>query len=168
MKKLLTFLDRFFNRTYVRNIGEEEIPRCVEMAVQSLNESGIHISPDAPKRLREHFSQISVTEYSTALVAYSGKKITGMVCCGMVEPDLWDGRRTAMVWFLYVEPGSRHHPGVALALLRGCFARICAWGAERVRIAVNEEHARLMDKYERRMEFRREASYRAYSLDIQE
>jgi ribosomal protein S18 acetylase RimI-like enzyme len=137
------------------------------MAMESLREAGRSVSADAEGRLAEHFGQVIASECGAVFVSGSGR-IRGMACCAMTEPEVWDSRPSATVWFLYVRPEFRRHPAIALGLMRACLCATGDWGAERIRIAVDDGNGRLAERYEAKMGFRREMSCGIYSLELED
>lgn len=165
--RLRGILGRFGLVDDVRRAGGADVGRCVEMALEDVRESGLAVSEDAGERLAEHFLGLVGSDSGGVFVA-GRDLVRGMVCCALTEPEAWDSRPVASVWFLYVRPEFRKHPGTALGLMRAALSAARSWGAERIRIVVDAENRRLVDRYERRMGFRREMSYGLYSLEMEE
>ena len=168
MSRLKQFLGRFTGGVDVRFIQEADVLACTDMALASLQEHKTAVGPDSCESIRMWFTGVSSRQMPVAtFVAYRGLHVLGMVCCAMVQPDLWDSRPTMSVWWLYVQPECRKSPKVVNALLRACRAFADAFGAQRCRIMVDDEHKALVARYEKSFGFVKEQSVSIYSMELE-
>jgi ribosomal protein S18 acetylase RimI-like enzyme len=168
VEKLIRFLKRFVGYSDVREAARGDLPECVEMAVGNVLEDDMRLSEDAEERLLDHFEGLMRNTQGALFVACLGRRVIGMACCAMTEPEVWDSRSVATVWFLYVRPEFRRHPSHALGLMRACVTAAIGWKAERVRIIVDAGNRRLVERYEAKMGFKREISYNICSLEMED
>jgi ribosomal protein S18 acetylase RimI-like enzyme len=168
MSRLKQFLNRFTGGVDVRFIQEADVPACTDMALASLQEHKTITGPDTCKSIRTWFAGVASRDVPVAaFVAVRKGFVLGMVCCSMVQPDLWDSRPTMSVWWLYVLPECRKSPKVVNALLRACRAFADTYGAQKCKITVDDEHKGLINRYEKSFGFVKEQSLNIYSMELE-
>lgn len=166
LNKLIRMLSKLFGSAEVRTARPDDLDVLLEMARQNILECGIIPKGNLYHNLREYFTALMENPHSVVLLAEIAGEITGMVCCALALPDVWNPDPVMKVWFLYVRPPYRKNPAAVLSLMRAVLASALAWNVKRLRITLDDQNHYLIQRYEKNLGFHHDQTYRIYTLEV--
>jgi hypothetical protein len=151
----------------VYEAGVEDVAACSLMLWCTCREGGKEVPVADMNLLTDYIVNLIGGEQSSVLIATDGKARLGMICCSLAIPDPWDTAPVGIVWMLYVAEDERKNPAVAVSLMRGAVLMSQAWGAKKIRVAIDHQDSKARRRYEKSLGFVPEATYVTYTTGVE-
>jgi hypothetical protein len=167
---LFDFLRRKKWNVQVRPATVEDLITCVGMGYDACKEEALPVQGlETYFWITDMMARLVETPRAELFVALDDAgEITGMICCTMALPDVWDGAEVDTAWGLYVEPSHRRNAGTALSLIEAVANAGKEWSATKIRVTIDDEALKQVNRYRNQFGFTHERSYQTYYIEMAE